>query len=88
MSNGVMKPPASPSTATLSNSRARRAMSSICGRCTCMPLTNTTSAQEKSSSLAGAIFSSTNRTDQDGGTAAAITSRPCGGMKALMSASG
>ena len=47
-----------------------------------MPLTNTTSAQAKSSSVAGAMFSSMKRTCQDGGTAAAMTSRPCGGMKA------
>ena len=48
-----------------------------------MPLTSTTSAQAKSASLAGAMFSSMKRTCQDGGTAAAMTSRPCGGMNAL-----
>jgi len=53
-----------------------------------MPLTNTTSAQAKSASVAGAMFSSMNRTGHDGGTAAAITSSPCGGMKARMPASG
>jgi len=48
-----------------------------------MPLTNTTSAQAKSAAVAGAIFSSTNRTCQCLGRAAAITSKPWGGMKAF-----
>jgi len=36
-----------------------------------MPLTKTTSAQAKSSSVAGAMFSSMKRTGQPGGTVAA-----------------
>src|SRR5216683_68763 len=61
---------------------ARRQMSIILWRWTCIPLTNTASAQAKSSSFAGSMFSSTNLTCHPAGTDAAMTSNPCGGMKA------
>ena len=48
----------------------------------CIPLTKTASAQAKSAARAGLMFSSTNRTFQVFGSTAAMTSRPCGGMKA------
>jgi hypothetical protein len=50
-----------------------------------MPETNTASAQAKSAAVAGFMFSSIKRTSQLAGRAAAITSSPCGGMKALTS---
>jgi hypothetical protein len=43
---------------------ARVRMSSICGAWMCMPLTNTASDQEKSSSVAREMFSSTKRMSQ------------------------
>ena len=49
-----------------------------------MPLTKTASAQAKSSAVAAPMFSSVKRTSQWAGMAAAIVSRPCGGMKAFV----
>src|SRR3989304_4781025 len=61
---------------------ARAITSVIRARCTCMPEVSTASAQRKSASLARREFSSTKRTSQVSGRYAAVTSRPCGGMKA------
>ena len=72
-----------PSTVTLPNRCARSLTSSMQSRWTCMPVTKTASAQAKSSSVAGAMFSSTNRTSHSGGIEAAISRSPCGGMKAF-----
>jgi hypothetical protein len=63
-------------------------MSMICRRWICMPLTKTASAQRKSSAVAGLMFSSTKRTDQSSGSAAAMIRSPCGGMKACTPTSG